>query len=511
MLIKFSISKKLFISFGSIIGLILLSSVITFFILQKNQEINKQVTEINTPSVNALREMYNLVSESKLLIKNWVYIDKLPDTKDKLRLQSLHSTEYPMLLDKIITLSKFWDKEEQSKIDTITETIDALFVEHQSIMKDLSTFESYSDFVIFAMVEPKVDASSTAMLLTDKALGNLMSLISEQQKHSDDAYASVKKSVSFFKIFIILGGIFIVFAGVVIAFFITGQITRSISTASFALSELSKGNLEVQFDINGNDEISHLLFDLRQTIQNLKKIVEAIVSAATNISRASEKLNLTSLKISQDAGAQASSVEEISASMEEMVSNIQQNTSNAGDTNKISELVAKEILKVENASLKSMESIHYISKKIGIVNDIAFQTNLLALNAAVEAARAGEHGRGFAIVAAEVRKLAEKSKIAADEIAVYSKESVEVTENAVKLIQKLLPDIKKTSMLVHEITNASIEQNSGAEQVNNSIQQLNNITQQNANASIELVNNAEELNLLSEELKEKIGFFKTSL
>jgi len=508
--IKFSISKKLFIGFGSIIGLILLSSVVTFLILQKNQKINNQVTEINNPSVNTLREMYNLVSESKLLIKNWVYIDKLPDTKDKQRLQLLHTKEFPTLLNEIKALSKFWNKQEQSKIDSIAETLNALVTEHQSIMQELSTFESYSDFAIFAMVEPRVEDGGEAMVITDKALGNLVDLIIQQQKHADDSYASVKTSFSIFKIFIIIGGIFIVFVGIGIAFFVSGRITKSISTASYALSELSKGNLDVKFEVEGNDEIALLLFDLRQTIQNLKNIVETIVSATDNISLASEKLNTTSLKISEDAGAQASSVEEISSSMEEMAANIQQNTFNAENTNKISDGVAKEILKVGAASNKSMESIRNISKKINIVNDIAFQTNLLALNAAVEAARAGEHGRGFAIVAAEVRKLAERSKMAANEIAIFSKESVVDTENAVKLIQNLLPNIEKTSTLVHEITNASIEQNSGAEQINNSIQQLNDITQQNANASIELVSNAEELNLLAEELKDKIGFFKTT-
>ena len=114
--------------------------------------------------------------------------------------------------------------------------------------------------------------------------------------------------------------------------------------------------------------------------------------------------------------------------MEEMAVNIQQNTDNAQEAEKISKKVSDGVQKVGSASQESLLSIRDISEKINIINDIAFQTNILALNAAVEAARAGEHGKGFAVVAAEVRKLAERSKLAADEIITLSSKSVQVTD-----------------------------------------------------------------------------------
>ncbi|PKR87157.1 methyl-accepting chemotaxis protein, partial [Pleomorphomonas diazotrophica] len=205
---------------------------------------------------------------------------------------------------------------------------------------------------------------------------------------------------------------------------------------------------------------------------------------------------------------QASSAEEASSSMEEMASNIKQNADNAAQTEKIARQSAKDAETSGQAVTQAVAAMQTIAEKIGIVQEIARQTDLLALNAAVEAARAGEHGRGFAVVASEVRKLAERSQAAATEISQMSVDTVASAQQAGDMLNRLVPDIRKTAELVSEISAACREQDIGAAQINQAIQQLDKVTQQNAGASEEMSATSEELAAQAEELQASIAFFR---
>ncbi|OFX21210.1 MAG: hypothetical protein A2033_04925 [Bacteroidetes bacterium GWA2_31_9] len=295
---------------------------------------------------------------------------------------------------------------------------------------------------------------------------------------------------------------------VIIAFVIARNISKPIKLSVDFATKISEGDLTATINIQQKDEIGILALTLQNMVLKLKEVVEAVVNGANNIASASEELSSSSQEVSQGASEQASSAEEISSSMEEMTSNIQQNTDNSQQTEKISAKAASDILEGSNNVNQTVDAMKKIADKVSIISDIAFQTNILALNAAVEAARAGEHGKGFAVVASEVRKLAERSQIAASEINTLSKSSVEIAIKSNTLLNEIVPDIQKTSKLVQEITAASIEQNSGAEQINSAINQLNQVTQQNAAASEEMATSSEELSSQAEQLKDIISFFK---
>lgn len=271
--------------------------------------------------------------------------------------------------------------------------------------------------------------------------------------------------------------------------------------------QIAGGNLTATIEVDRKDELGTLQESLSTMKRKLTEMVQKLQQVSGNIAEASYQINATAQQLSSGATELAASTEEVSSTMEQMAVNIEQNTQNAVQTDKIATIVAQDAKQVLKASQDSMVSIKNIAEKIRIINDIAFQTNILALNAAVEAARAGEHGRGFAVVAAEVRKLAERSKAAADEINSLSNSSVSITEDATGLLNNIIPQIEKTTNLIQDISAASSEQSTGAEQVNNAMQQLNNVTQQNASASEEMSSSAEQMTGQAEQLKDLIAYF----
>jgi len=277
------------------------------------------------------------------------------------------------------------------------------------------------------------------------------------------------------------------------------------ATASIA-DQIANGDLTVTpKPLSDKDTLG---LSLESMVERLRGVVADALSAADNVSSGSQELSASSEQLSQGATEQASSAEEASASMEEMASNIKQNADNAAQTEKIARQSAKDAEASGEAVGRAVGAMRIIAEKISIVQEIARQTDLLALNAAVEAARAGEHGKGFAVVASEVRKLAERSQAAAAEISALSGETVSVATEAGEMLNRLVPDIRKTAELVSEISAACREQDIGASQINEAIQQLDKVTQQNAGASEEMSATSEELAAQAEELQASIAFFR---
>jgi len=299
-----------------------------------------------------------------------------------------------------------------------------------------------------------------------------------------------------------------VFLSMIMAIYILKGINGSLSKANNTISRMANGDLTFEIEEEEDYDFGRLINNILILSKKLKEILITAQMASTNIAITSNEMSSNSQQVSQGATEQAASVEEMAASMEEISSNIQQNTDNAQKTKTISSKAAIEIQEGSQNIKITVDSMQTIAEKISIIGEIAFQTNILALNAAVEAARAGEHGKGFGVVAAEVGKLAERSKIAAAEIDELSKSGVDIAEKSRDMLKVFVPRIEETSELVEEISTASLEQNAGVDQINDAIQMLNQVTQQNAASSEEMATVSEELAAQAEQLKNTIAFFK---
>jgi methyl-accepting chemotaxis protein len=320
---------------------------------------------------------------------------------------------------------------------------------------------------------------------------------------ADEAHAIANRLIL---VFTIAG----VLLALMIGYTLAKNITTPLSQAVDVSNKLSNGDLTLNIEVKNGDETGQLLTAMKNMVEKLKNVVADVKMASDNVASGSQQLSAGSEQMSQGTTEQAASAEEASSSVEEMNATIRQNSDNATQTEKIAQKSANDALESGKAVSETVGAMKEIASKISIIEEIARQTNLLALNAAIEAARAGEHGKGFAVVAAEVRKLAERSQTAAGEISQLSTTSVEVAEKAGQMLAKLVPDIQKTAELVQEISAASKEQTSGADQINSAIQQLNQVIQQNAGAAEEMSSTAEELSSQAEQLQGTIGFFKVA-
>lgn len=364
-------------------------------------------------------------------------------------------------------------------------------------------------------------------------INNLISINIKEADQAKQDGASLYSSSRTITLAIIVGAVLLC---ILLGYMISRIISNPLAKVVQILSKVADGDLRSQSEIDTKDEIGILATKVNEMVSNLRKTVGSILLHSQSLSAAAEEISASTQEVASgststanDAGTISELFKELSSAIHSVAQNTEQASVISDETVAIAEngnSIIQESMESMLAVSGQMSRLEEDSQKVGdiidVIEDIADQTNLLALNAAIEAARAGEQGRGFAVVADEVRKLAERSGEATKQITgiikgmqLNTRDSVSAVQESAELSQKtgvsfhkIVTMVNNAGQKISEIAAASEEQAAQSTNVLAAVENISATTQQSAASSEETASSAQSLASLAEELQSTVSSFR---
>lgn len=536
-----NVGKRLGTGFGILLLLVTVMAIVglnRLAFLQQNLERMVSQTFVKIELANTMRDA---VRYQAVALRDVVLQEDLAFKKKELKLMREARKKYNTAsddLEKLISASETDALSQQTKIKA-TEALVQPVVE-EAIDFSLSDQHIEAGNVVRDKLRP----------VQIQLIEQIEEMLTSFQKENQDAATEAKKTYRRTQAVMIALGCIVMVLGVGVAYFITRSIVGPLAIAVDVANKISKGDLTSTLTESGGDELANLLKALMVMNKNLSKTIAGVKVAASHVADYSTKLSNSADQVRTRAETQTEQVMQVGAAMQEMAVSIAEVAIGAGNvanataqTQKIAQEGNRNIAKGIESTKHIVISVEASSGSVGelsleiqkisevarVIKDIADQTNLLALNAAIEAARAGEQGRGFAVVADEVRKLAERTSTSttmiADMVNAIGSKTAATVESMNKVQQDVLEGEKfnnltkdvlsqivdsadEVNKMAQDIASATHEQKAATSETAVSMEKISVITEKNTNSIHEVGDAAETLATTSGELQRLVDQFK---
>ena len=516
---RLTIGKKLFGGFLVILILLVIASAVSNSKISATDESYRKLIDENVENAMLAKELENsYLNQSSSIQKYLLTGDEAYHAQYEDNLKKANDT--------ISLMKKAYDSERD-----------------QSIISQLAAFQLRYDEIVKKEVAFKNEGNAvgyTNLLNTSgKTISNVFqakieALVKGQKQYMQTGSEEVHEAVANTKNFVIYLGVFSILVGVILAIMISRSISKPVRLAADAIQKVAEGDLSIEpLKVKNKDEVGDLVQSLNTMVQDLRGVVEKIHGSSSDVAASSGELaasaqestaaseQVTRMTQSSAEGNELQmqqykeliqSVSEMNVGMHQIAENSEimlKVTENTGTLTQKGEAFIEHVVAqmnlIQSSVSKASHSIHSLSERsneiseiIEIITGVAEQTNLLALNAAIEAARAGEHGKGFAVVADEVKKLAEASKRSAGQITeminhiqMETKESVQMMAEESRQVVEGLKETEEANQAFRLISQSMVEVSDKVVEVSSSVEQM-------MAASNQILDNVRKIKAISE-------------